>query len=151
MASKTQNCGKNRANWEKRLFIQVSVTPKLIELVEISHAPANFFYFVNQCNSSGVPYKKRNLWLYLTSQNLPDSQLCLESKTEPSVAKWGGHRTENRYTGRGGQHTYLFEVGTLHIPYCSGDTAHALLGWGHRTQLIGVGTPHNILRNKSKY
>ena len=39
MASKTQNCGKNRANWKKRLFILVSVTPKLIESVEISYAP----------------------------------------------------------------------------------------------------------------
>ena len=54
MASKTQNCGTNKANWEKRLFIKVSVTPKLTELVEISHAPANFFYFVNQCNKSRV-------------------------------------------------------------------------------------------------
>ena len=32
-----------------RAGITVYVTPKLIELVEISHAPANFFYFVNQC------------------------------------------------------------------------------------------------------
>ena len=31
--------------------------------------------------------------------------------------------------------TYLIEVGTLHIPYWGGDTAHALLGWGHRTTL----------------
>ena len=30
------------------------MTPKLIELVEISHAPANFFYFVNQCNRAST-------------------------------------------------------------------------------------------------
>ena len=60
----------------------------------------------------------------LTSWNLPDSQLSLESKTEGSVAKGGGHHTENRYTGRGGHRTYLIEVGTLHIPYWGGDTAH---------------------------
>ena len=28
------------------------MTPKLTELVEISHAPANFLYFVNQCNTT---------------------------------------------------------------------------------------------------
>ena len=27
-----------------------------------------------------------------------------------------------------------------------GDTAHTLLGWGHRTYFVGVGTPHNIYR-----
>ena len=43
MASKLQNFGKTRAEWEKRLFIQVYVTLKLIELVEISHMPADFF------------------------------------------------------------------------------------------------------------
>ena len=31
--------------------------------------------------------KKANLWLHLASWNLPDSQLSLESKTEPRVAK----------------------------------------------------------------
>ena len=46
MASKTQNCRKNRANWEKRLFIKVSVTPKLIESVEISHAPKSLLHRV---------------------------------------------------------------------------------------------------------
>ena len=56
-----------------------------------------------------------------TSWNLPDSQLCLESKTEPSVAKalnyikgGGGHRTEKTYSGRG-----------------RGDTAHTLLMGGN--------------------
>ena len=49
----------------------------------------------------------------------------------------GGHRTENKYTGRGGHHTYIIEVGTLHIHYWGGDTAHSLLGWGHRTTLKG--------------
>ena len=68
VASKTQNCGKNRANWEKRFFIQVSLTTKLIELVEISHAPANFLYFVNQCYYCGIFLKKllhfvgNNVW-----------------------------------------------------------------------------------------
>ena len=70
--------------------------------------------------------------------------------------KGGGHRTEkmytgrgdtahiflikgtirvekNIYTGRGGHRTYLIEVETLHIPYWGRDTAHDLVGWGHRT------------------
>ena len=50
IASKTQNCGKTRANWAKPLFIQVSVTPNRVESVKISQSPANFFHFVNQCN-----------------------------------------------------------------------------------------------------
>ena len=30
-----------------------------------------------------------------------------------------------------------------------GDTAHTLLGWGHRTYFVnGVGTPHNIERTR---
>ena len=33
------------------------MTPKLIELVEISHAPANFFDFVNQCYESIIAYE----------------------------------------------------------------------------------------------
>ena len=44
MASKTQNCGKTRADWEKRLFIQLYVTLKLIESVEISHAPESLLH-----------------------------------------------------------------------------------------------------------
>ena len=31
-------------------------------------------------------HKKANLWLHLTSWNLPNSQLCLEPKRKPSVA-----------------------------------------------------------------
>ena len=38
--------------------------------------------------------KKANLWLHLASWNLPDFLLCLESKTEPSVAK------KQNYMGR---------------------------------------------------
>ena len=61
--------------------------------------------------------------LHLASWNLPDSELCLESKTEPSVAKeGGGHRTEKTYTGRGGHRTSLIDEGNK------------------------VGTPHNIER-----
>ena len=54
--------------------------------------------------------QKNNLWVHLASFNFPDSQLCLESKTEPRLEKapnymegggtpnrkniyWGGHRT----------------------------------------------------------
>ena len=50
----------------------------------------------------------------LTNWNLPDSQLCLESKTEQSVAKaqtyMGGHRREKYVCLVGGgaiQHTFL--------------------------------------------
>ena len=60
--------------------------------------------------------------LHLTIWNLPDSQLCLESKTEPSLAKGGDIA----------QKTDIVEGGTPHIPYWGGDTAHALLWWGHR-------------------
>ena len=41
MASKKQNYGKTRADWEKWLFILVYVTLKLIESVKISHAPGS--------------------------------------------------------------------------------------------------------------
>ena len=88
-----------------------------------------------------VELNKANLWHHVASKNLPDSQLCLESKTEPSVTKWGDTALKN-WKGetaqsllRWGHRTYLIEVGTLHIPYWGGDTAHALLGWGHRTTL----------------
>ena len=74
--------------------------------------------------STGIPHKKNNLWLHLTSWNLPDSQLCLESKTDPSVAEWGGDTA---------QKTDILE---------GGDTAHTLLRWGHCTYLIGVGSPY---------
>ena len=46
------------------------MTPKLIELVEISHAPTNFFYFVNQsykCLISG--------WYFVDSKNPMDSMV----------------------------------------------------------------------------
>ena len=77
----------------------------------------------------------------------------LRTQDRAKCGKGGGHRTENRYTGRGGHRTYLIEVGTLHtllgwghrtcliglgtpyMPYWGGDTAHSLLGWGHRTTL----------------
>ena len=58
MASKTQIAGEIDLIG-KKVFIQVSRTLKLIELVEISHAPANFFYFVNQCYWSLDPYISR--------------------------------------------------------------------------------------------
>ena len=46
MTSNTQNCGKTRADWEKRLLICVYVTLKLIEPVEISHAPESLLHSV---------------------------------------------------------------------------------------------------------
>ena len=46
MPSKPQNSGKNRPDWEKRIFIQVYVTLKLIESVEISHAPKSLLHSV---------------------------------------------------------------------------------------------------------
>ena len=53
------------------------------------------------------------------------SALLIESKTEPSVAK-GGDTAQKKYILEGGE------------------AAPTLLRWGHRTYLIGVGTPHNI-------
>ena len=58
IAAKTQNCGKTRPDWAKRIFIQVSVTLNRVESVEISHATANLFYFVPQCNL----YKCVRVW-----------------------------------------------------------------------------------------
>ena len=47
---------------------------------------------------------------------------------QSQVWQWGGgHRTEKNMYWKGG--------GTPHIPYWSGDTAHTLWGWGHRTTL----------------
>ena len=56
------------------------------------------------------------------------SSLLIESKTEPSVARGdtphkkiytgrGGHRTEKNIYWKGGHRTYLIGVGTPHIPY----------------------------------
>ena len=72
------------------------------------------------------------------------STLLIESKTEPSAAKGRGTPHRKDICKKGGHRTYLIEVGTphipywagtLHIPYWGGDTAHSLLGWGHRTTL----------------
>ena len=46
IAAKTQNCGKTRAYYTKRLFIQVSVTPNRVESGEISHAPKPLLHSV---------------------------------------------------------------------------------------------------------
>ena len=74
-------------------------------------------------------HKKANLWLHLASWNLPDSQLCLESKTKPGLSK------AQNYIG----------VGTPHrknVCWKEGGTAYTVLMRG----TIGVGTPHNIER-----
>ena len=51
----------------------------------------------------------------------------------------GGHRTEKIYTGRGDTaHIFLIkETIRVEKKYIlgGGDTAHTLLGWGHRTTL----------------
>ena len=56
MASKTQNCGKNRADWEKRLFIRVF--------------QKNFFSFICKCKPGGhvfVSYQSNKKKLGLLS------------------------------------------------------------------------------------
>ena len=78
------------------------------------------------CNS----LKKANLWLHLASRNFPNFLLCLESKTEPSVAK-----AQNYRGGTPHIHSWWVEQ----------------MGWGHRTTLKESiywegGTPHNIYR-----
>jgi len=82
---------------------------------------------------------------------LPDSQFCLESKTEPEWKKnyIGGDTAQKKCILGGGDtaHTLLTRVthgvGTPHnIERWGGDTAHTLLMGG----TIGVGTPHNIER-----
>ena len=66
-------------------------------------------------NSTGVKYhtKKVNLRVHsIATRNLPDSQLCIESKTGPSVANGGGgHSTDKTYAGRGGYRMYLINEG----------------------------------------
>ena len=78
-------------------------------------------------------YIGANLWLHFASRKLPDSQFCLESKTEPSMTK-----AEN-YIALGGRE------------HCTGKNVY----WerGHRNTLltygtIKVGTPHNIPRRR---
>ena len=61
-------CGKIWANGAKRVFIWESVSPKEVELVEISHAPANFFHFVMQCNLSSV--RVSNMFMVSSSWRL---------------------------------------------------------------------------------
>ena len=74
-----------------------------------------------------------------TSLNLPDSQFCLKSKTEPKCSKHsiklggGEHRTEKVYSGRRGHRTYFLNRvpiggGTPHIPFGQGANRG-----GHRT------------------
>ena len=53
IAAKTQNCGKTRPDWAKKIFIQVYVTPSRVELGELSHAPQTFFI---QCNLFDYSY-----------------------------------------------------------------------------------------------
>ena len=48
--------GKNWADGAKQVFIWESVSPKYVESVEISHLPANFFYFVMQCYHRNPPH-----------------------------------------------------------------------------------------------
>ena len=52
---------------------------------------------------------------------------------------WGGHCTEQTYTGRGGHRTYFLDYGTIRG---GGDTAYTLL----MRSTIGVGRPYNIGR-----
>ena len=76
IASKTQNCGKTRANWAKPLFIQVSVTPNRVESVKISHSPANFFHFVNQW--SNTLYEKiSHIYPWMTWNRRPGHWILL--------------------------------------------------------------------------
>ena len=75
-------------------------------------------------------HKEANLWLHLPSWNLQDSQLCLESKTEPSVTK-----AQNYMAGGG-------DIAQKKRTLGGRDIAHTLLmgkqlGWGHRTTLEG--------------
>ena len=79
-----------------------------------------------------MPHSEIQVEIDNSSWNLPDYQLCLESKTEPSVAKGGDTTQKTDILEGGGHRTYLIEIRTLHIHYWGGDTADA----------IGVGTPH---------
>ena len=76
IAAKTQNCGKTRPDWAKRIFIQVSVTLNRVESVEISHATANLFYFVPQCNYYSIQLCMRQQ-SYRTQLRLSKLQSCI--------------------------------------------------------------------------
>ena len=108
--------------------------PPVVSLIFLMGCQVTF-WSKKKTSSAGSATLEDTSWgrLYLTSWNLPDSQLRIQDRA--MCGKGWGHRTENRYTGRGGHRTYLIEVGTLHIPYWGGDTALSLLGWGHRTTL----------------
>ena len=62
----------------------------------------------------------------LTNWNLPDSQLCLEAKTELIVAK-----STKAYGGGTAQKKLILGGGTLHIVCLWGKQ----FGWGHSTTL----------------
>ena len=47
---KNQNCEKFWPKWAKPLFIWLYGTHKLLDSVEKSQTPENFFYYVPQCN-----------------------------------------------------------------------------------------------------
>ena len=87
IASKTQNCGKTRANWAKPLFIQVSVTPNRVESVKISHSPANFFHFVNQCYY--LNFKKTQLGIRPEFINFSNNGIPVKIKR---VSNTGRHK-----------------------------------------------------------
>ena len=55
--------------------------------------------------------KKANLWLHLATWNLLDFLLCLESKTESSVAK-----EQNYMGGDTAQKKLYWKGGTPHLP-----------------------------------
>ena len=46
IAAKTQNCGKTRPDWAKRIFIQESIIPSRVESGNISHAPKPLLHSV---------------------------------------------------------------------------------------------------------
>ena len=63
---KPKIAGKTRLDNIKRIFIYVSETTKLIESVEISHEPADFLYFANQCYPMSPISLIRLLQLYFS-------------------------------------------------------------------------------------
>ena len=60
-------------------------------------------------NSTEVKYQCQ-CWVHVAGWNLPDSQLCLESKTEPNVEK-----AQNYIGGRDTERKKQLLVGAPHI------------------------------------
>ena len=73
-------------------------------------------------------------WLHIASWNLPDSQLCWESKMEPSVAIFGWADKRVKHTEGGEDEPHGDAEGGSHVPptLCWGQRVHGNAKQGHQ-------------------